>query len=154
MNRITELKRVKESTGKMLALSREARSNQRRLLTAFGATSDSDLLKFNVLKFRKKQLKFGKSAIHDWGLFAMESIAADEMVIEYVGQMVRPVVADLRERQYEATGIGSSYLFRIDLDTIIDATKCGNLARFINHSCNVSIIFFYLNIWLNLVINN
>jgi len=122
----------------MLALSREARSNQRRLLTAFGATSDSDLLKFNVLKFRKKQLKFGKSAIHDWGLFAMESIAADEMVIEYVGQMVRPVVADLRERQYEATGIGSSYLFRIDLDTIIDATKCGNLARFINHSCNVS----------------
>ena len=68
----------------------------------------------------------------------MEPIAADEMVIEYVGQMIRPVVADNRERQYEATGIGSSYLFRIDLETIIDATKCGNLARFINHSCNVS----------------
>lgn len=67
-----------------------------------------------------------------------EPIAADEMVIEYVGQMVRPIVADVREAHYEATGIGSSYLFRIDLDTIIDATKCGNLARFINHSCNVS----------------
>ncbi|PSN52923.1 hypothetical protein C0J52_03017 [Blattella germanica] len=89
-----------------------------------------------LLQFRKKQLKFAKSAIHDWGLFAMEPIAADEMVIEYVGQMIRPVVADLRERHYEAKGIGSSYLFRIDLDTIIDATKCGNLARFINHSCN------------------
>lgn len=87
-------------------------------------------------------MKFAKSGIHDWGLFAMEPIAADEMVIEYVGQMVRPVVADLRESQYEATGIGSSYLFRIDLDTIIDATKCGNLARFINHSCNVSITIF------------
>ncbi|XP_034176391.2 SET domain containing 1 [Osmia lignaria lignaria] len=126
----------KTLTGKMQALSREARSNQRRLLTAFGIDTDSDLLKFNQLKFRKKQLKFAKSGIHDWGLFAMEPIAADEMVIEYVGQMVRPVVADLRESQYEATGIGSSYLFRIDLDTIIDATKCGNLARFINHSCN------------------
>ncbi|EFN77371.1 Histone-lysine N-methyltransferase SETD1B, partial [Harpegnathos saltator] len=126
----------KALTGKMQALSREARSNQRRLLTAFGIDTDSDLLKFNQLKFRKKQLKFAKSGIHDWGLFAMEPIAADEMVIEYVGQMVRPVVADLRESQYEATGIGSSYLFRIDLDTIIDATKCGNLARFINHSCN------------------
>lgn len=123
---------------KMQLLSREARSNQRRLLTAFGIDTDSDLLKFNQLKFRKKHLKFAKSAIHDWGLFAMEPIAADEMVIEYVGQMVRPVVADLRENKYEATGIGSSYLFRIDLDTIIDATKCGNLARFINHSCNVS----------------
>ncbi|KAG4065754.1 hypothetical protein HA402_012432 [Bradysia odoriphaga] len=121
---------------KMQGASREARSNQRRLLTAFGASTESELLKFNQLKFRKKQLKFAKSAIHDWGLFAMEPIAADEMVIEYVGQMIRPVVADLRESKYEAIGIGSSYLFRIDLETIIDATKCGNLARFINHSCN------------------
>ncbi|XP_073999250.1 SET domain containing 1 isoform X1 [Rhodnius prolixus] len=127
---------VKGATGKMVAISREARSNQRRILTAFGTDTVSDLLKFNILKFRKKQLRFAKSSIHDWGLFAMEPIAADEMVIEYVGQMIRPVVADLRERQYEATGIGSSYLFRIDLETIIDATKCGNLARFINHSCN------------------
>lgn len=91
------------------------------------------------MQFRKKTLKFAKSGIHDWGLFAMEPIAADEMVIEYVGQKVRAIVADIRERQYEATGIGSSYLFRIDIDNIIDATKCGNLARFINHSCNVSV---------------
>jgi len=48
------------------------------------------------------------------------------------------VIADMREQRYEEEGIGSSYLFRIDQDTIIDATKCGNLARFINHSCNVS----------------
>nr|XP_037291200.1 histone-lysine N-methyltransferase SETD1-like [Rhipicephalus microplus] len=40
-----------------------------------------------MLKFRKKRLKFAKSRIHDWGLFALEPIAADEMVIEYVGQM-------------------------------------------------------------------
>lgn len=127
---------------KMQGASREARSNQRRLLTEFGST-ESELLKFNQLKFRKKQLKFAKSAIHDWGLFAMEPIAADEMVIEYVGQMIRPVVADLRETKYEAIGIGSSYLFRIDLETIIDATKCGNLARFINHSCNVCLFFAF-----------
>ena len=34
-------------------------------------------------------------------------------------------------------GIGSSYLFRIDDHTIIDATRKGNLARFINHCCDV-----------------
>lgn len=44
----------------------------------------------------------------------------------------------MREQRYEAHGIGSSYMFRVDQDTIIDATKCGNLARFINHSCSVS----------------
>jgi histone-lysine N-methyltransferase SETD1 len=69
----------------------------------------------------------------------LEPIAADEMVIEYVGQMIRPSVADLREKKYNAQGIGSSYLFRVDLETIIDATRFGNLARFINHSCNVSL---------------
>lgn len=127
-----------ERPGKHQTLSREARSNQRRLLTALGNEVDSDLLKFNQLKFRKKALRFGRSRIHDWGLFAAEAIAADEMVIEYVGQMIRPSVADHRERQYEKVGIGSSYLFRIDTENIIDATKCGNLSRFINHSCNVS----------------
>ncbi|XP_036433857.1 histone-lysine N-methyltransferase SETD1B-A [Colossoma macropomum] len=110
------------------------RAEQRRLLSSFSC--DSDLLKFNQLKFRKKKLRFSRSLIHDWGLFAEEPIAADEMVIEYVGQSIRQVIADMRERKYEQEGIGSSYLFRVDQDTIIDATKCGNLARFINHSCN------------------
>nr|XP_035974840.1 histone-lysine N-methyltransferase SETD1A-like [Halichoerus grypus] len=45
------------------------------------------------------------------------------------------MVADMREKRYVQEGIGSSYLFRVDHDTIIDATKCGNLARFINHCC-------------------
>ncbi|XDV54660.1 hypothetical protein PO909_022898 [Leuciscus waleckii] len=112
----------------------ERRSEQRRLLSSFSC--DSDLLKFNQLKFRKKKIRFCRSHIHDWGLFAMEPIAADEMVIEYVGQNIRQVIADMREKRYEEEGIGSSYMFRVDHDTIIDATKCGNFARFINHSCN------------------
>ncbi|KAJ3605083.1 hypothetical protein NHX12_027133, partial [Muraenolepis orangiensis] len=112
----------------------ERRSEQRRLLSSFAC--DSDLLKFNQLKFRKKRIRFCRSGIHDWGLFALEPIAADEMVIEYVGQNIRQVIADMREKRYEDEGIGSSYMFRVDHDTIIDATKCGNFARFINHSCN------------------
>lgn len=91
---------------------------------------------------RKKQLRFAKSGIHDWGLFAMENIAADEMVTEYVGEIIRQPIADIRERRYEEMGIGSSYLFRVDQETIIDATTKGNFARFINHCCDVSIIFF------------
>ncbi|XP_028312843.1 histone-lysine N-methyltransferase SETD1B-like [Gouania willdenowi] len=110
------------------------RSEQRRLLSSFSC--DSELVKVNLLKFRKKRIRFSRSHIHEWGLFAMEPIAADEMVIEYVGQIIRQVIADTREQRYEEEGIGSSYLFRIDEDAIIDATKVGNLARFINHSCN------------------
>ena len=43
----------------------------------------------------------GKSAILDWGLFAMEHIGPDEMVIEYVGDVVRPLLSDIREKRYE-----------------------------------------------------
>ncbi|CAI9560632.1 unnamed protein product [Staurois parvus] len=132
---VRELDSDLQGTNRVLS---ERRSEQRRLLNAIGSFSilDSDLLKLNQLKFRKKKLRFGRSRIHEWGLFAMEPIAADEMVIEYVGQNIRQVVADMREKRYAQQGIGSSYLFRVDQDTIIDATKCGNLARFINHCCS------------------
>ena len=97
---------------------------------------------------RKKQLKFARSGIHDWGLFTRESVQADEMVIEYVGEVVRHDVGNVREKRYEAVGIGSSYLFRVDRDFIVDATKFGNLSRFINHSCNVCIVnkFFFIQL--------
>jgi histone-lysine N-methyltransferase SETD1 len=98
---------------------------------------DNDVLKFNRLKSRKKALKFHKSAIHDWGLYALENVEAGDLIIEYVGQVIRQKVADIREIRYEKRGIGSSYLFRVDKHVVIDATKMGNLARFINHSCEV-----------------
>ena len=115
-----------------------------RMLKGGTQTSDSDLWKFNQLKSRKKRLKFDKSTIHDWGLFALETIDANDMVIEYIGEIVREKVADIREKSYEKMGIGSSYLFRIDDNTIIDATTMGNSARFINHSCDVRFIFTFI----------
>ena len=47
-------------------------------------------------------------------------------------------VSELREQRYEQLGLGSSYLFRIDDENVIDATKMGGAARFINHCCDVS----------------
>lgn len=66
----------------------------------------------------------------------MENIAKDDMIIEYVGEQVRQQIAEIRENRYLKSGIGSSYLFRIDDNTVIDATKKGGIARFINHSCD------------------
>jgi hypothetical protein len=85
------------------------------------------LFKFNQLQTRKKHLRFARSPIHDWGLYAMEKIVRGEMVIEYVGEIVRAQVAEKREKVYERQGIGSSYLFRIDEDLVVDATMKGNL---------------------------
>ncbi|KAG2126600.1 hypothetical protein DEU56DRAFT_539512 [Suillus clintonianus] len=110
---------------------------QRAVALSKGETAAAELsIKFNQLQTRKKHLRFARSPIHDWGLYAMERIARGEMVIEYVGEIIRAQVADKREKVYERQGIGSSYLFRIDEDLVVDATKKGNLGRLINHSCD------------------
>ena len=78
-----------------------------------------------------------RSPIHRWGLFAMRDIKANEMVVEYVGETVRRIIADQREKQYDLThDMGGCYMFRLDNNHIVDATNCGNVARFINHCCD------------------
>jgi histone-lysine N-methyltransferase SETD1 len=102
----------------------------------FGTGDSQDLaVRFNQLKKRKKLVRFDRSSIHGWGLYTQENINANDMIIEYVGEKVRQRVADCREVMYDKQGVGSSYLFRIDDDMVIDATKKGGIARFINHSC-------------------
>ena len=119
----------------VIQTSRDSRATQRRLATELGwADINSDFAK--NLRTRKKMLCFAKSTIHNWGLFTLEPIAVDELVIEYIGECIRSSIGDVRERRYLEVGIGCSYMFRVDSDYIIDATKKGNLARFINHSCD------------------
>ncbi|GAB4853090.1 hypothetical protein Ancab_017274 [Ancistrocladus abbreviatus] len=112
-----------------------ARTNRVKLRNLLAAAEGADLLKATQIKARKKRLRFQRSKIHDWGLVALEPIEAEDFVIEYVGELIRPRISDIRERQYEKMGIGSSYLFRLDDGYVVDATKRGGIARFINHSC-------------------
>jgi histone-lysine N-methyltransferase SETD1 len=87
---------------------------------------------------RQKRVVINKSSIHAIGAFAGECIKKGDFVIEYMGEVIGSKLADQRERDYNACGIGSSYLFRIDDVCVVDATIVGNLARFLNHSCDVS----------------
>lgn len=68
-------------------------------------------------------------------------------VVEYVGEIVGLRVADKREAEYHSGKRlqyqGACYLFRIDADQIIDATRKGGIARFVNHSCSVIIFLLY-----------
>jgi len=115
--------------------SRAARANQRRFMkdvTAIGAVS----LGLDKLATREPMLRFDRSGIHAWGVFADEDITADEMIIEYRGELIGNAVAEMREREYERAKIGSDFMFRIDSSLVCDATKQGNVARFINASCD------------------
>lgn len=75
-----------------------------------------------------------RSDIDGCGVFATKDIPAGEMIVEYVGEIIRPVLSDIREAQYLEKGIGC-YMFQIEPGLIVDATMRGNAARYINHSC-------------------
>lgn len=76
-----------------------------------------------------------RSHIHGWGLFSKVDLPKDSMIVEYMGEIIRKSVADAREKAYEISGEGSCYMFRLDLNRIVDATQIGCMARFMNHCC-------------------
>ncbi|XWS09310.1 hypothetical protein CRYUN_Cryun40dG0074500 [Craigia yunnanensis] len=93
--------------------------------------------KYNYMRqtFRKR-LAFGKSGIHGFGIFAKHPHRAGDMVIEYTGELVRPSIADRREHFIYNSLVGAgTYMFRIDNERVIDATRAGSIAHLINHSC-------------------
>lgn len=63
--------------------------------------------------------------------------------MEYVGEIVGLRVADRRESEYHSgkklQHKSACYFFKIDKEHIIDATRKGGIARFVNHSCEVII---------------
>ncbi|OEL35786.1 Histone-lysine N-methyltransferase ATX2 [Dichanthelium oligosanthes] len=78
----------------------------------------------------------GKSKIHGFGVFAKVAHKAGDMMIEYIGEIVRPPISDIRERRIYNSLVGAgTYMFRIDDERVIDATRAGSIAHLINHSC-------------------
>ncbi|KAJ1488792.1 hypothetical protein T484DRAFT_1615991, partial [Baffinella frigidus] len=80
-------------------------------------------------------LQVRRSAIHNLGLFATQDIVKHDMVIEYVGELVRHIVGDIRD-DYALEKGKSTYMFRIDDDYIVDSMFKGNAGRYINHCCD------------------
>jgi len=112
---------------------RAARASQRRMMK--DVVSMGPMLSIDTLANRESQLRFDRSSIHAWGVFADKDIAAGEMVVEYRGELIGNSIAERREAEYEKAKIGSDYMFRMDGMQVCDATKQGNVARFINASC-------------------
>lgn len=84
-----------------------------------------------------------------WGLHSLEPIARGAFICEYAGELLTTVEARERQRHYDdailnqhnfcsALLVIREYLpsGKACLRINIDATKVGNVARFINHSCD------------------
>ncbi|GJQ14296.1 hypothetical protein GpartN1_g6087.t1 [Galdieria partita] len=137
VNKKPKLGRTVKNATLQVSSARESRQEYRKLRQGVGELGirHSDSLTISQLKSRKKRVRFGRSVIHGWGLYAMQDIDPNEFIIEYVGEIIRQKISDEREKRYFRQGIGDSYMFRLDEDQVIDATRKGSVARFVNHSC-------------------
>ena len=79
-----------------------------------------------------KYLEFKKSGIHNYGAFALKPIRKGTRIIEYIG---RPLT---KKKAQAALQDGNAYVFTINKHFDIDGEVPWNLARFINHGCEVN----------------
>lgn len=69
-------------------------------------------------------------------------------MIEYAGEMVRQTVADRREAgSYNQLVGAGTYVFSLDDDFLVDATKAGNMAHLLNHSCTPNCYSKHVHVW-------
>lgn len=82
----------------------------------------------------RRRLTLRRSGIHGKGVFARERIPAGTRLIEYRGERLTTKEADARYP--DEPGVDHhTFLFAIDDDIVVDAARGGNMARWINHSC-------------------
>jgi histone-lysine N-methyltransferase NSD2 len=70
-----------------------------------------------------------------WGLKALEDIKKGQFVVEYVGELIDEEECERRLNEMVSNNQTNFYFLTIDKERIVDAGPKGNLARFMNHSC-------------------
>lgn len=82
----------------------------------------------------RRRLALRRSGIHGRGVFAREFIPAGTRLIEYKGERITEEEGDARY-PLDPSVPYHTFLFEIDDGVVIDAGRKGNMARWINHSC-------------------
>lgn len=87
-------------------------------------------------KFRTETRLTGANE-RGFGLYALEKIPENSLIVEYVGEVIDTVEKERRFHSYIQNKQDNFYILSLVGNSLfIDAGPCGNEARFINHSCD------------------
>lgn len=81
-----------------------------------------------------------KSKLHGNGLFAKVELKRGQKIIQYIGKPITydecDQITSRRHKSAAAKNRAYAFVFQVTKDYFIDGHVPGNLAKFINHSCN------------------
>ena len=83
---------------------------------------------------RGRRFQVRRSGVHGKGVFALQPIPAGEVILEYVGEIIKWPEA-LRRHPHDPSDPNHTFYFTIDDGQVIDANVGGNASRWINHAC-------------------
>jgi len=83
----------------------------------------------------QKWFEVRPSPIQGLGVFALRPIPKGTRIVEYIGERITHQEANAR---YDDAAMERhhTFLFTVDEQTVIDATRWGNDSRYFNHSCD------------------
>lgn len=81
---------------------------------------------------RARRIAVRRSSIHGKGVFATSFIAGGTRLIEYKGERISDQES---ERLYNDESTHTFLFMLEEIDVVIDGSRNGNTARWINHSC-------------------
>jgi uncharacterized protein len=85
-------------------------------------------------KRKRRSYSVRNSPIHGRGVFALTPISKGTRIVEYRGELITDDEADRRYAHLHEHS-PHTMLFSLENKLVIDATRRGNSARWINHSC-------------------